>query len=354
MNDLPGESADQVQSQAPGQGGPSRLQGGLRKLGSFSTWKELLLRPEMALPLVTVALGVYLSFASPYFLQRQNFLNITEAVSVIGIAAAFATVVVISGGLDLTPVTVMTLAGIVALHTTQLGLPLAVVVICSLGAGVGVGLVNGLLISLLDLNAFIVTLGTNFLFTGIAYVVTEGSSQVIEDQSFLDIGQSRLAFDIPFASVVMLGSFVIAFVMLRYMRYGTHVYALGGGESEARLSGVRTVRVKTIVYVLSGLSAAVAGVVLTAASGSVAPYAASNANDLLYILAAVIIGGTALTGGRGSVVGTFVGIILLGEIANGLVLLNISSFWQPVVIGTILLIAIVLDAIRRRVGVSTT
>ena len=111
MNNLPGESADQVQSQAPGQGGPSRLQGGLQKLGSFSTWKELLLRPEMALPLVTAAAGVYLSFASPYFLQRQNLLNITEAVSVIGIAAAFATVVVISGGIDLTPVTVMIVDG---------------------------------------------------------------------------------------------------------------------------------------------------------------------------------------------------------------------------------------------------
>lgn len=307
----------------------------------------------MGLPLVTLALGIYLSFASPYFLQQQNLLNITEAVSVIGIAAPFATVVVISGGIDLTPVTVMTLAGIVALHTLELGMPVAAVVACSLAAGVAVGLVNGLLISLLSLNAFIVTLGTNFLFTGIAYVVTEGSSQVIEDESFLSIGQSRLLFNVPTASVVMVASFLVAFVMLRYLRYGTHVFAIGGGESAARLSGVRTVRVKTLVYVLSGLSAAVAGVVLAAASGSVAPYAASNANDLLYILAAVIIGGTALTGGRGSVVGTFVGVLLLGMIANGLVLKNISTFWQPVVIGTILLIAIVLDEVRRRVELST-
>jgi ribose transport system permease protein len=307
----------------------------------------------MGLPLVTFALGVYLSFASPYFLQQQNLLNITEAVSVIGIAAPFATVVVISGGLDLTPVTVMTLAGIVALHTLELGVPVPAVVVLALAAGVGVGLLNGLLISLLNLNPFIVTLGTNFLFTGIAYVVTEGSSQVIENESFLHIGQSRLVFNIPTASVIMVASFLVAFVMLRFMRYGTHVFAIGGGESAARLSGVRTVRVKTLVYVLSGLSAALAGVVLAAASGSVAPYAASNANDLLYILAAVIIGGTALTGGRGGVVGTFVGVILLGMIANGLVLKNISTFWQPVVIGAILLMAIVLDEARRRVKLST-
>jgi ribose transport system permease protein len=261
--------------------------------------------------------------------------------------------VVISGGLDLTPVTVMTLAGIGALHTLELGVPVPAVVVLALAAGVGVGLLNGLLISLLNLNPFIVTLGTNFLFTGIAYVVTEGSSQVIENESFLRIGQSRLVFNIPTASVVMVASFLVAFVMLRFMRYGTHVFAIGGGESAARLSGVRTVRVKTLVYVLSGLSAALAGVVLAAASGSVAPYAASNANDLLYILAAVIIGGTALTGGRGGVVGTFVGVILLGMIANGLVLKNISTFWQPVVIGAILLMAIVLDEARRRVKLST-
>ena len=322
-------------------------------LGRLSRWKALLLRPDMALPLVTIALGVYLSFASQYFLQQQNLLNITEAVSVIGIAAPFATIVVIAGGLDLTPVTVMTLAGIVALHTLELGLPIVVVVACALAAGLGVGLVNGLLISLLNLNAFIVTLGTNFLFTGIAYVVTEGSSQVIESEGFLSIGQSRLPFEIPTASVVMLASFVVAFVVLRTTRFGTHVFAIGGGEGAARLSGVRTMRVKTTVYVLSGLSAAVAGVVLAAASGSVAPYAASNANDLLYILAAVIIGGTALTGGRGGVVGTFVGVILLGMIANGLVLMNISTFWQPVVIGAILLLAIVLDEVRRRVQLSS-
>jgi ribose transport system permease protein len=317
-----------------------------------SGWRSFLLRPEMGLPLVTLLLGVYLSATSEFFLTRQNLLNITEAVAIIGIAAPFATVVVISGGLDLTPVTVMTMSGIVCLHALDVGLPIPLVVVLALLASIAIGLVNGLLISIGSLNPFIVTLGTNFLFTGIAYVVTEGNSQLIENEDFLQIGQSRLPWDIPTASVIMLGSFVVAFVVLRFLRFGIHVHAVGGGEGPARLSGVRVIRTKTVVYVLSGLSAGLAGVVLASASGSVAPYAASNSNDLLNILAAVIIGGTALTGGRGGVVGTLVGVLLLGIISNGLVLKNISTFYQPVVVGGILLGAIVLDEVRRRVKVA--
>jgi ribose transport system permease protein len=316
-------------------------------------WRAFLLRPELGLPLITLLLAVYLSFASEYFLQRQNLLNITEAVAVIGIAAAFATLVVIGGGIDLTPVTVMIVTGIVVLRALQHGMPVVPAVALALLAGAAIGLLNGLLIAIGNLNPFIVTLGTNFLFTGIAYVATEGNSQIIENSTFLEIGQSRLFWNIPTSSVIMLASFAAAFFLLRVTRFGTHIFAVGGGEAAARLSGVRVLSVKIWLYVLSALSAAVAGIVLSSASGSVAPYAASNSNDLLSILAAVIIGGTALTGGRGSVVGTAVGILLLGLIANGLVLENISSFYQPVVTGAILLIAIVLDEVRRRVQLRT-
>jgi ribose transport system permease protein len=318
-----------------------------------SGWRSFLLRPEMGLPLVTLLLGVYLSATSEFFLTRQNLLNITEAVAIIGIAAPFATVVVISGGLDLTPVTVMTVTGIVVLRALQHDVPVVPAVILALLAGAAIGLLNGLLIAIGNLNPFIVTLGTNFLFTGIAYVATEGNSQIIENSTFLEIGQSRLFWNIPTSSVIMLASFASAFFMLSLTRFGTHIFAVGGGEAAARLSGVRVLSVKIWLYVLSALSAAVAGIVLSSASGSVAPYAASNSNDLLSILAAVIIGGTALTGGRGGVVGTAVGILLLGLIANGLVLENISSFYQPVVTGAILLIAIVLDEVRRRVQLRT-
>jgi ribose transport system permease protein len=313
-----------------------------------SGWRSLLLRPEMGLPIILLLLGLYLSFSTQYFLEYQNLLNITEAVAVVGIAAAFATIVVIGGGIDLTPVTVMVMAGIVCLHALNLGLPVPFVVLLALLASVGIGLVNGALIAFGRLNPFIVTLGTNFLFTGIAYVVTDGNSQLISNESFARIGQSVLPGKIPVSTAIMIGTFAVGFFLVRATRFGTHVFAVGGGEDAARLSGVRVRQVKVWLYVLSALSAGLAGVVQASAGGSVAPYAASSSNDLLTILAAVIIGGTALLGGRGTIIGTLIGILLLGTIANGLVLKNISSFYQPVVTGAILLIAIILDETRRR------
>jgi ribose/xylose/arabinose/galactoside ABC-type transport system permease subunit len=311
-------------------------------------WRSFLLRPELGLPLILVLLCVYLAVTSQYFLQYQNVLNITEAVAVVGIAAAFATIVVIGGGIDLTPVTVMVLAGIVCLHALNAGLPLPAVIALALAASLAIGLLNGGLIAFGGLNPFIVTLGTNFLFTGIAYVVTDGNSELISSQSFATIGQSHLPGKVPTSTVIMFATFIVAFFLLRATRFGIHVFAVGGGEDPARLSGVRVRSVKISLYALSALAAGLAGIVQASAGGSVAPYAASSSNDLLTILAAVIIGGTALAGGRGTVVGTLIGILLLGVIANGLVLENVSSFYQPVVTGTILLLAIVLDETRRR------
>src|SRR3954465_4576334 len=170
-------------------------------------WRSLLLRPEMGLPLILVLLGVYLAFSSQYFLEYQNLLNITQAVAVVGIAAAFATIVVIGGGIDLTPVTVMVVAGIVSLHAIDLGLPIPGVVALALGAAVAIGLFNGLMIAVGRLNPFIVTLGTNFLFTGVAYVVTDGNSQVISSESFASIGSSQLPWGVPAAPALLGGAF---------------------------------------------------------------------------------------------------------------------------------------------------
>ena len=159
----------------------------------------------MGLPLILLLLCVYLSFSSQYFFNYQNILNITQAVAVVGIAAAFATVVVIGSGIDLTPVTVMVMAGIVCLHATDAGLPLPAVVALALAASVGIGLINGLLVAFGELNPFIVTLGVNFLFTGLAYVLTDGNSQLITSQSFLNIGQSTILGRVPTPTVIMAG-----------------------------------------------------------------------------------------------------------------------------------------------------
>jgi ribose transport system permease protein len=319
-------------------GGPARR----------SRARRVLLRPELSLPLVTLVLALYLSVSNEFFLTERNLLNITEGMAVLGIAAAFATIVVISGGLDLTPVVVFVMSGMACYWLLKHDVPIPVTIVLGIAAGGGIGLINGLLIAYGNLNAFIVTLGTNFIFAGLGFVVTDGNAVLIEDKRFTDIGNGDLVGNVPTVTVVMAVAFVLAFCILRYTRFGVHVFAIGGDENAARLSGVPIRRVKTLVYVVAGLAAGVAGVLLASASGTAAPFYASGQTDLLSILAAVIIGGTALTGGRGSVFGTLVGILLLGIIANGLVLKDISTFWQPVIVGALLLIAIVLDEVRRR------
>jgi ribose transport system permease protein len=316
--------------------------------GPGSRLRDLVLRPDFALPIVTLALFLYLSFANEFFFSERNLLNITQAVAIVGIAAAFATIVVIGGGIDLSPVVIFIMAGLVSYWALNRGMPVPVAILVAVAAGGAIGLLNGLLISIGNLNPFIVTLGTNFLFTGLAFVLTDGESLVIKDDGFRNIGTSDLVGDVSMTTVVMAASFALVFFILRMTRFGIHVFAVGGDPNAARLSGVRVNRVKTLVYVLAGLSSGVAGVMLAASSGSIAPFQAAGQNDLLIILAAVIIGGTALEGGRGTVVGTLVGILLLGIISNGLVLEDVSSFWQPVVVGTLLLVAIILDEVRRR------
>jgi ribose transport system permease protein len=312
--------------------------------------RSVLLRPELGLPLIIVVLGAFLAIKSEYFLEWQNLMNVTDAVAYLGVAASFATIVAIAGGIDLTPVVVMVMVGIVSAKLFDAGVPVVPVIAISLVAACAIGVLNGLLISLIGLNSFIVTLGTNFLFTGLAFVITDGQSKLIENDRFTSLFQSTIFFKIPTDTVAMIIAVGFVFFLLRFTRFGTYVFAVGGNEAAARLSGVSVRRVKIQFYVLGAFGAGVAGIVLASNSGAVAAYSASGANaDLLTILAAVIIGGTALTGGRGSVIGTACGILLLGMITNGLVLLNISSFWQPVVTGVILLLALILDEFRRRV-----
>ena len=230
-------------------------------------WRSWLLRPEMGLPLILLLLCIYLSATTKYFLQYQNLLNVTQAVAVVGIAAAFATVVVIGSGIDLTPMTIMVMSGIVCLHALNAGLSVPLVIITALGASVGIGLLNGLLIAVGQLNPFIVTLGINFLFTGVAYVITDGNSQLISNNSFASIGQSHVLGKIPTSTIIMVGTFAVAFFLLRFTKLGLHVFAVGGGEQAARLSGVRVRNVKIWIYVLSAAAAGLAGIVQASAGG---------------------------------------------------------------------------------------
>ena len=222
------------------------------------------------------------------------------------------------------------------------------VVAIALAAAAGIGLLNGLLIGVGRLNPFIVTLGTNFLFTGIAFVITAGGALNIEDPEFAEDRAEHALVRHPDADRDHARDFATAWFLLRYTRFGTHVLAIGGDEHAARLRWRARRQGEDPALYDQRARGRSRRRRLASAAGSVAAYAASGSNDLLAIIAAVIIGGTALTGGQGSVIGTLVGVLLIGIIGNGLVLDNISSFYQPVVTGSILLLAIILDELRRR------
>jgi ribose transport system permease protein len=295
-----------------------------------------------------VACAIF-SFKSQYFLTVTNLLNMSRAIAYTGITAAAMTFILIAGGLDLSISGVMAFVGVICGLMLRAGVPWFIVIIVGLATGAVVGTVNSAVIVGVGINPFIVTIGVQFVARGVAYILAAGDVPLITDTQFTRFGRGTL-WTIPVPAIVLVVSFLIVGWLLGYTRFGLHSKAIGGtsGGGAARLAGVRVRRQQTKAYILVGVFAAVSGIVLAGYTGTGDPSAALG--DELTIIAAVIIGGTGLYGGAGSIIGTFLGVILLGVINNGLTLLNVSSNWQYIVQGVALLLAVLVDELRRRRG----
>jgi ribose transport system permease protein len=283
------------------------------------------------------------------FFQWNNALNIGRASAYTGISAAITTLVLVSGALDLSIGAVMALVGVVAARLLADGHSLVVVLVVCLAVGAAVGIVNGTIVTFVGVNPFIVTIGTQFLARGLAYAfsVVQGGELLITRKHFLFIGQKSV-LGMPFSVWLLLVSLgVVAWVMTR-TKFGRHLYAIGGSASASRLAGIPVERRRMQTYVLSGIGSALAGIVLASYTGAGIAYAASGVE--LTVIASVILGGTALMGGRGTIFGTFLGILILGIINNGLVLLGLGNQWQLMVTGGILLLAVVVDEVRAKLA----
>jgi len=287
------------------------------------------------------------SILSPYFWTVDNGLNIGQAVSYTGIVAAITTMVLVAGGLDLSIGAVMALSSCLVADLLGSGMGLVPAVAIALAAGAGVGVVNGVLIARVGINAFVVTIGTQFIARGLAYLVTGGQAQSVTDQRIIDLGQGKIA-GLPASLLLMLVAFALVGWMLARTQFGTHVYAIGGtpGGRMARLAGIKVERRLIQVYVLSATFAALAGIVVAGYTGT--GDAAALLGVELTIIAAAILGGTSLLGGRGTVFGTLVGVLLLGVITNGIVLLDLGTSAQYLVQGAALLLAVVIDEVRTK------
>ncbi|SMC82328.1 ABC transporter permease [Primorskyibacter flagellatus] len=296
--------------------------------------------------IVLIALSTLMAILSPYFLSVSNFLNILLATSTIGVLAIAATFVLSSGGLDLSLGSVLGFSGVCgAAVAVKLGAPMPIAVIATIGAGALAGLVNGLIITRAFVPAFIVTLGMLGIARGLALVISDGRVIYGLPNAMVYLGQGR-PFGIPMPVIIFIVTAIVTHMVLAYTRYGRHTLAIGDSENAARTSGINVDFHRLTLYVLSGGLAGLAGLLFATRINSGDP-TAGIAYELTAITAAII-GGTNLFGGRGSILGTMIGALIMGVLQNGLNLLAVQSYYQQMAIGGVLILAVFIDQYQVR------
>lgn len=333
-------------SAVPGQQPPAAREDLGRQRSGRPAWAESLLSGIGPLLGALIVLCAVLSFATDKFLSTSNLLNVLVQLSVVGIAAVGGTFVIITSGIDLSVGSNVALSGMVAAYTMkQFGVNGLVGVLVALAIGALVGAINGTSITALRLTPFIATLAVLAMGRGLTQQVSQGQTIFGFPPSFTFLGNGRIA-GVQAPVVITIVVFVVGWFVLTRTTFGQQVYAVGGNREAARLAGIPVKRIIFSVYVLAGLCAGLAAVVL---AGRLNSALSSSATGLeLQVIAAVVIGGTSLFGGRGSLVGTFIGALLIGVINNGLTLLNVNPFWTQFIQGVVIFVAVLLDALNQR------
>lgn len=292
-------------------------------------------------------------YSWPTFLKADNLLNIANQISVIAILAIGMTVVVLTGGIDLSVGSLIALAAVTCcLFIEWQGAEAASTAVVIAGAAVGIlvtavaGLINGLIITQFRVPPFIVTLAMMLIASGSAFLLTGGESVYRIPEGFKTLGVGSAIGRIPNAAILTLALYGAAYVLLRRTIVGRYIYAIGGNREAARLSGIRVNRVLIFAYVLSGLLAGLGGVVMASQLNSGSPKFGQSYE--LYVIAAVVVGGTSLAGGEGSVLGTMIGVLIISVIRNGMNLLSVDAYTQNIVLGCVILGAVLLDNLKRR------
>ncbi|KXF75537.1 ribose ABC transporter permease [Paramesorhizobium deserti] len=306
----------------------------------FARWWD-----RVGILMVLVALVLLMAAIAPNFNRVDNLLNIARAISINAILAAGMTVVILTGGIDLSVGSTIAVSGVVAVIAAIAGVPAPLAVLTGMAVGALCGLVNGWLTAYLALAPFIVTLGTMTFLRGLAYTITDGQPIVSSGLNFRDLGNGYVG-PIPVPVIIMVVVYAVVWFVLERTRYGRHVYAVGGNAEAAKLAGVRVKRVVTSVYVLAGACAGLAGVIFAARVISAQPTAGTGYE--LDAIAAVVLGGTSLAGGRGRIVGTLIGSVILGVLSTGLILLNVQFFTQLLIKGAVIILAVAIDSLKQR------
>ena len=302
--------------------------------------------PEaLGLVVVLLALVIFFSITSPVFFSTTNGLNMVTNIAVIGIMAIPGTFLLIAGQVDLSVASVAAMCGMVmASLAGPLGIPAAMGI--ALVVGLLVGLINGFFVMVVGVNSLIVTLGGLATFFGIGQLIGDG--QTILVQGFRFLGTARPFLNIPMPVIVFVVILIIGILILRFTVYGRQLYAIGANPTAARLVGIPSKRVVFVAFMFSSLAAALAGLILVSQLGAASP---NNARGYeLVVVTAIVLGGASLSGGRGTILGTFIGLMIIQVLSTGLTLLNVQSFWQSVATGVLLITAVSFDRLRERLS----
>lgn len=335
------------------------------KTGQFADQSFLMLVLKLRTFIALIAVTLFFVFMAPNFVSVANAVIISKHVAINAILAIGMTYVILTGGIDLSVGSIVGLTGMVAggllAHGIQLPMlgiiiyPNVLEVVCiALLVGTGIGAINGLLVTKLGVAPFIATLGTLYVARGAALLLSGGATfsnlvgnEELGNQGYPIIGSGSV-LGIPVTVVILIVLTVVAAYVAQRTPFGRRVYAVGGNERAAALSGIRVDRVKIAVYMISGFCAAVVGLIVS--SQLVASHPASGETFELNAIAAAVLGGTSLSGGRGLIGGTIVGAFVIGVLSDGLVMMGVSEFWQMVIKGLVIIAAVVLDQLQRRLA----
>ncbi|MBZ9768898.1 ABC transporter permease [Mesorhizobium sp. CA6] len=329
---------------------------------SVSSGSMLLTLMKLRTFIALIAVLVFFSIAAPNFLSAGNLILMAKHVALNAFLAMGMTFVIITGGIDLSVGSIVGLCGMVAGYLVLNGIDLQIgytvyfnvieIALITLGVGILIGAVNGLLVTRLNVAPFIATLGTLYVARGLALLSSDGRTfpnlvgkPELGTTGFGYLGAGKL-FGLPVSIWILVVVALGAAYLARYTPLGRHIFAVGGNERAARISGVRVNTVKMFVYMFSGLCAAIVGLIIS--SELMASHPATGESFELNAIAAAVLGGTSMSGGRGTIGGTIVGAFVIGILSDGLVMMGVSSFWQMVIKGLVIIVAVVVDQAQRR------
>jgi ribose transport system permease protein len=297
----------------------------------------------LSLAIALILLSVVWAILSPYFFTLKNIMNVLMFASILAIRASGLTVAMITGALDISQNAIGAVTALLCALVSLAGAPFWLIILMVIGLGFLMGVINATLHAVLKIAAIIATLGTMQIFRGVAWLIKD-ATVMVTDPIILTLGRGRLFDVIPYVTIIAVAILAITHYLLKFTAFGRKVFMVGGNEQASFLSGINISRIKFIAFVISGITAGIAGFLLAAQVGAALPQ--SGAGTEMSTISAVILGGISLAGGKGRMAGVILGILILQTINNGLTLLSVNAYFQMVVSGSVLLLAVMIDVIR--------